>query len=165
MSEDLQSDRIQSNSREMSVNSEANEDLTDSTEVLAKSGSSLISQRATIAGVFFDIALFVADVEHMKFILDSGKQSIDNYGLLLGLLCTSLALQLLVGLLLFVRGFGESSEPTKSDVQWTKIIDNIIVGLVSAIALVNVLVTVFGDRTESVSHYRQVYNCSAQRSF
>lgn len=158
-------DAFEGTSPQMSASSDEKTDSADSSEPLVKPGSSLISQRATIAGVFFDIALFVADVEHLKFIIDSGKESIDNYGLMLGLLCASLSVQFLVGFLLFVRGFAESPQTTKSDIKWTKIIDNIIVGLVSVIALVNVLVTVFGDRTESVAHYKQVYNCSTLRSF
>ena len=54
---------------------------------------SIVNQRITIAGGFLDVALFVADVEHLKFIFDTGKQDIEYYDLLLGLLFTSLALQ------------------------------------------------------------------------
>ena len=54
---------------------------------------SVISQRITIAGGFLDVALFVADVEHLKFIFDTGKDDIDYYNLLLVLLITSLVLQ------------------------------------------------------------------------
>ena len=56
---------------------------------------SIVSQRMSIAGGFLDVALFVADVEHLKFIFDTGKADIEYYDLLLGLLFSSLTLQVL----------------------------------------------------------------------
>ena len=156
MSNKPKTSEIACNSGEPSV------DYNEGDKTIVKSeGQSLVSQRMTIAGVFFDIALFVADVEHLKFVIDEGKETLDNYALLLGLLIGSLSIQILVGVLLFVRGFKQDSDPedTKS-IDWTKVIDNIIVGLVSVIALINILVTVFGDRTESVANYRATHNCS-----
>lgn len=152
-----------SNNRRITSNtcSETNGDCTERDGLPVKVDSnSIVGQRMTIAGVFFDIALFVADVEHMKFIIDSGKESIDNYHLLLGLLIGSLSLQLLVGVLLFISGFSKHSDEPKEGTDWTKIMDNIIVGLVSLIALINILVTIFGDRTESVAHFCTTHNCT-----
>lgn len=62
------------------------------TTVSSPSGFRL-AQHMTIAGSFLDFALFVADVEHLKFILDSGKDRINYYTLLVVLIIGSLALQ------------------------------------------------------------------------
>lgn len=53
------------------------------------------SYQMTIAGGFLDFALFVADVEHLKFILDAGKDDIKYYTLLLILLISSLLIQVM----------------------------------------------------------------------
>lgn len=52
-----------------------------------------LAQHMTIAGSFLDFALFVADVEHLKFILDAGKNNVNYYILLIMLLVGSLILQ------------------------------------------------------------------------
>lgn len=62
------------------------------TTVSSPSGFRL-AQHMTIAGSFLDFALFVADVEHLKFILDAGKDKINYYTLLVVLLIGSLSLQ------------------------------------------------------------------------
>ena len=62
------------------------------TTVSSPSGYKL-AQQMTIAGSFLDFALFVADVEHLKFILDLGTRRVTYYAFLLGLLITSLTLQ------------------------------------------------------------------------
>lgn len=128
-------------------------------------------QQMTIAGSFLDFALFVADVEHFKFVLDAGKENIQYYYLLVTLLCTSLVLQVsrfqpllqtnlisqlvVVGLLL-VAGFrkpqtkapnGETGEAPKEQAD---LLNYIILGLVTFIAIINVFITVFGDRMSSV---------------
>lgn len=53
------------------------------------------SYQITIAGGFLDFALFVADVEHLKFVLDAGKDDIKYYTLLLILLISSLLIQVI----------------------------------------------------------------------
>ena len=51
------------------------------------------AQHLTIAGGFLDFALFVADVEHLKFLLDTGSEHVKYYVLLIIMLCASLILQ------------------------------------------------------------------------
>lgn len=51
------------------------------------------AQHLTIAGGFLDFALFVADVEHLKYLLDVGSDHVKYYILLIILLCASLILQ------------------------------------------------------------------------
>lgn len=140
------------------------------------SSESVVSQRITIAGGFLDIALFVADVEHLKFIFDTGKDDIDYYNLLVGLLFTSLALQVMlervalrltrvsqiaVGVLLFIVGFSKSGEQTLREAKWTKIVNHLIIGMVSLIAVIEIFVTKFGDRGESIVQYSQRHDCRA----
>lgn len=55
--------------------------------------SSMISKRVTIAGGFLDFALFTANVEHLKFIIETGPDDVSHYTMLLWLLFISLGLQ------------------------------------------------------------------------
>ncbi len=65
----------------------------EATDEEGEDSRSLVKQRITIAGGFLDFALFVADVGHLKFIIETGPQDTKSYDLLLGLLITSLSLQ------------------------------------------------------------------------
>jgi len=65
----------------------------EATDEEGENSRSLVKQRITIAGGFLDFALFVADVGHLKFIIETGPQDTKSYDLLLGLLITSLSLQ------------------------------------------------------------------------
>jgi hypothetical protein len=65
----------------------------EATDEEGQDSRSLVKQRITIAGGFLDFALFVADVGHLKFIIETGPQDTKSYDLLLGLLITSLSLQ------------------------------------------------------------------------
>jgi hypothetical protein len=66
---------------------------TKATDEERADSQSVVKQRVTIAGGFLDFALFVADVGHLKFIIDTGPQDTKSYDFLLGLLITSLSLQ------------------------------------------------------------------------
>ncbi len=61
--------------------------------------------------------------------------------------------------MLFVVGFSKTSNQTKEEAKWTQIINHIILALVSLIAIVNVFITVFGDRGETVARFRTRHNC------
>ncbi|CAG2116535.1 unnamed protein product [Medioppia subpectinata] len=122
--------------------------------------NAVVSQRMTIAGGFLDVALFVADVEHLKFVIETGKDSVRYYTLLMTLLLLSLILQIVVGILLFVMGIRKVSEQTETQAKWTKVLNHTIVGLVFMIALTNILITSFGDRGETLSNYISNHNCS-----
>ena len=66
---------------------------TTTTKLTSPTSGYRMIQHMTLAGSFLDFALFVADVEHLKFLLDSGKDNVKYYVLLMVLLITSLALQ------------------------------------------------------------------------
>jgi hypothetical protein len=53
---------------------------------------SIVSKRLTIAGGFLDFALFSANVEHLKFVVETGHL-MKHFELLLSLLIISLVLQ------------------------------------------------------------------------
>jgi hypothetical protein len=53
---------------------------------------SIVSKRLTIAGGFLDFALFSANVEHLKFVVETGHL-MKHYELLLSLLIISLVMQ------------------------------------------------------------------------
>lgn len=55
--------------------------------------ASMISKRVTIAGGFLDFALFTANVEHLKFVIETGPDDVSHYTMLLWLLFISLGLQ------------------------------------------------------------------------
>ena len=141
-----------------------------------------LAQQMTIAGSFLDFALFVADVEHLKFLFDAGEENIKYYKFLIRMLILSLALQLIVVVLLVVVGFRKPKDQTittrnvpidESNVGpesnrntvtnevitsgSTNILNHIIICLVTIIAIVNVFVTVFGDRsaTTMIEHFKR----------
>lgn len=60
---------------------------------------------------------------------------------------------------MFVVGFGKNSNQTKEEAKWTQILNHVILGLVSLIAVVNVFITTFGDRGETVTRFRSRHNC------
>jgi hypothetical protein len=61
--------------------------------------------------------------------------------------------------LLFVVGFSNNSNQTKQQAKWTQILNHVILGLVSLIAITNVFITTFGDRGETVARFRTRHNC------
>lgn len=60
---------------------------------VTSSSSQRLAQHMTVAGSFLDLALFVADVEHLKYLLDVGKANVKYYNLLLFLIGASMFLQ------------------------------------------------------------------------
>lgn len=148
------------------VQSIANADKSGDQSVKDETDSyrSVISQRMTIAGVFFDIALFVSDVEHLKFTIDWGRDAIENYSLILGLLISSLSLQLIVGALLFSLSVKKTKNQSASEANTTGLLYHVIIGLVTVIALINICATIFGDRGDAITRFSAIvkdrYNCT-----
>ncbi|KAH7636546.1 hypothetical protein DERF_002555 [Dermatophagoides farinae] len=162
------------------------------------------AQHLTIAGGFLDFALFVADVEHLKYLLDVGSDHVKYYILLIILLCASLILQLVVVFLMFIVGFknnkpratyqrsfkksnndktGEElssnqngQQPSSSstsisvpfnenqmvsinDKEKVDTINHLTICLVTIIAILNVFITVFGDRSSiNFEHMKHLSN-------
>ncbi|OTF74642.1 hypothetical protein BLA29_009321 [Euroglyphus maynei] len=146
------------------------------------------AQHLTIAGGFLDFALFVADVEHLKFLLDTGSDHVKYYTLLIVMICASLILQNNKPKATYQRSFkakdGNKTESSYQNGQQTssatsqsisvpfeknqivsindkekvETINHITICLVTLIAILNVFITVFGDRTsinvEKMNHLR-----------
>jgi hypothetical protein len=58
------------------MNEREEQSQTKQTDQERNDSQSLVNQRITIAGGFLDFALFIADVEHLKFIIDTGKEDV-----------------------------------------------------------------------------------------
>jgi Tfp pilus assembly protein PilO len=58
------------------INEREEQSQTKQTDEEKKNSQSYINQRITIAGGFLDFALFVADIEHLKFIIETGKEDV-----------------------------------------------------------------------------------------
>lgn len=61
--------------------------------------------------------------------------------------------------MLFIVGFSKDSNQTKEEAKWTQIINYTILGLVSLITIINVFITTFGDRGETITRFRTRHNC------
>ncbi|KFM68874.1 Ninjurin-2, partial [Stegodyphus mimosarum] len=106
-------------------------------------GSHLMTRRITIAGGFLDIALFTANCEQLKFVLELGYFDI-YYKHVLGLLITSLVLQLLVGLTMFLLGCQVIK--SASDETYSNFLNHTTMGLVALITIVNIFISTFGPK-------------------
>ncbi|GBL96469.1 hypothetical protein AVEN_229923-1 [Araneus ventricosus] len=109
-------------------------------------GNHLITRRITIAGGFLDIALFTTNCEQMKFVLELGEFHV-YYHQVLGLLITSLILQLLVGLTMFLLGchviHKDSSET------YSNVLNHVTMGLVALITIINIFISTFGPKGDA----------------
>nr|XP_027206280.1 probable serine/threonine-protein kinase vps15 isoform X2 [Dermatophagoides pteronyssinus] len=156
------------------------------------------AQHLTIAGGFLDFALFVADVEHLKFLLDTGSEHVKYYVLLIIMLCASLILQNNKPKTTYQRSFkannnnnnnknndnkmetlnSNEQQPQQQqsattsisvpfetnqkisvdDKDKVEIINHITICIVTLIAILNVFITVFGDRNsitiEKMNHFK-----------
>lgn len=106
--------------------------------------SILSIRRSAIASGFFDFVLFNSNVEHLRFVLQT--DDMNHYTLLLVLLSTSLVLQVIVGILIFIVGFSDLKRLTQQKKNVMEILNHISIGLVALIAVINVVITSFDDR-------------------
>jgi hypothetical protein len=58
------------------MNEREEQSQTKQTDQESRDSQSIVNQRITIAGGFLDFALFIADVEHLKFIIETGKEDV-----------------------------------------------------------------------------------------
>ncbi|XP_054709622.1 ninjurin-B-like [Uloborus diversus] len=106
-------------------------------------GSQLMTRRITIAGGFLDIALFTANCEQLKFVLELGNFHI-YYQQVLGLIITSLILQLLVGFTMFLLGCKVLKKT--SDETYNNFLNHSTMVLVTLITVVNIFISTFGPK-------------------
>ncbi|XP_011315166.1 ninjurin-2 isoform X4 [Fopius arisanus] len=97
--------------------------------------------KKTIAQGMLDIALLTANASQLKYILQVGKQH-EFYTLMLTLICVSIGLQAIVGLLFIAVG---GLDINRRRDQWAaNIINDVILIGVFIISLTNVVISGFG---------------------
>lgn len=105
--------------------------------------NNIMTRRITIAGGFLDIALFTANIEQLKFILEVGPFYI-YYRQVLGLIITSLVLQMLVGLTMFLLGCHVMKKIDEET--YSNYLNHLTMGLVALITIVNIFIGTFGPK-------------------
>ncbi|XP_055389627.1 ninjurin-2 isoform X2 [Condylostylus longicornis] len=103
--------------------------------------------KKTIAQGMLDIALLTANASQLKYILQVGERH-DFYKLMLGLISTSIILQLLVGVLFVI--IGSLNINRKAEQAASIILNDVILIFVFVISVVNVIISGFG--IEHASH-------------
>ncbi|XP_064119753.1 ninjurin-1-like isoform X4 [Macrobrachium nipponense] len=97
--------------------------------------------KKTIAQGMLDIALLTANASQLKYVLQLGK-GYEFYSVMLGLIITSLVLQVLVGVLFLIIGGMNINDPQQHTA--ADILNNIIVAFLFVISVVNVVLSAFG---------------------
>lgn len=97
--------------------------------------------KKTIAQGMLDIALLTANASQLKYVLQVGE-SHEFYSLMLGLIITSLVLQVVVGVMFLVIGGMDINDHTQHKA--ANILNNIIVLFLFIISVDNVILSSFG---------------------
>lgn len=97
--------------------------------------------RKTVAQGMLDIALLTANASQLRYVLSLGERH-ENYELMVGLIVTSLVLQILVGILFLIIGALNINKIEQQ--RAANILNNIITLMLFAITLINVVLNSFG---------------------
>lgn len=97
--------------------------------------------KKTIAQGMLDIALLTANASQLKYVLQVGDKH-EFYSLMLGLIVTSLVLQVVVGVMFLIIGGMDINDPSQHKA--ADILNNIIVIFLFVISVVNVVLSAFG---------------------
>lgn len=100
--------------------------------------------KKTIAQGMLDIALLTANASQLKYILQVGPRH-EFYALMLGLISTSMILQVLNGIIMVILSTSYNINKTKHHVSATILNDIVLAGIV-LITTVNVVIGVFDMR-------------------
>uniref|UniRef100_A0A2P2I558 Ninjurin-2-like n=1 Tax=Hirondellea gigas TaxID=1518452 RepID=A0A2P2I558_9CRUS len=97
--------------------------------------------RKTVAQGMLDIALLTANASQLRYVLSLGDRH-EYYGLMIGLISTSLVLQVLLGIMILVIG---ALNINKLDQQVAaSILNNVITALTIVLTVINVALNSFG---------------------
>ncbi|KAL7641471.1 UNVERIFIED_CONTAM: hypothetical protein RMT77_007342 [Armadillidium vulgare] len=99
--------------------------------------------KKTIAQGMLDIALLTANASQLRYVLGLGEQH-EFYEIMLGLIITSITLQVLVGILFLIIGIIDINEPENHFS--ANILNNIAVVLIFIISVMNIIINAFGIR-------------------
>ncbi|XP_042884990.1 ninjurin-1-like isoform X1 [Penaeus japonicus] len=97
--------------------------------------------KKTVAQGMLDIALLTANASQLKYVLRIGEKH-EFYSLMLGLIITSLVLQVLVGVFFLIIGGMDINDPKQHTV--ADILNNVILLFVFLISVDNVVLSSFG---------------------
>ncbi|KAK8736225.1 hypothetical protein OTU49_004880 [Cherax quadricarinatus] len=97
--------------------------------------------KKTVAQGMLDVALLTANASQLKYVLEVGEQH-PYYAVMLGLIITSLVLQVLVGVLFMIIGGMDINDPEQQTA--ANILNNIILIFVFIISVDNVIISSFG---------------------
>ncbi len=64
----------------------------------------------------------------------------------------------MAGLLLFIMGFADTSNLTRQQATWNGYLNYVTMGIISVIAILNIIISSFGDRAETVIRIRARHN-------
>lgn len=104
--------------------------------------ANIYATRKTVAQGMMDIALLTANASQLKHVLATAETH-DYYLISLTLIGTSMALQVIVGILLVVVGRWNINKRKEQSI--ANITNNLIVVIIFLITVINVLITAFGD--------------------
>uniref|UniRef100_A0A0P4W3Q8 Ninjurin-2 n=1 Tax=Scylla olivacea TaxID=85551 RepID=A0A0P4W3Q8_SCYOL len=97
--------------------------------------------KKTVAQGMLDVALLTANASQLKYVLSVGEAH-DFYHIMLGLITTSLVLQVAVGVLFMINGMMNINDPEQQSA--ANILNNVIVVFVFIISVLNVIISSFG---------------------
>merc|ERR1712241_1555719 len=98
--------------------------------------------KKTITQGMLDVALLTANASQLKFVLTAGEKY-ENYSVALGLIITSIVLQLLAGILFLAVGFLNIDEDEKQQRRADKVNDTATI-VVFIISFMNIVMGAFG---------------------
>ncbi|XP_024147782.1 ninjurin-2 isoform X1 [Oryzias melastigma] len=104
----------------------------------------LYATKKTAAEGMLDIALFLANITHMKTVIEQGA-GYRYYIAVLTLISFSLALQIVAGVLIIIIARLELTR-LSSCRRWLEFLNNVITGIVFLTLLVNILKAAFGTQ-------------------
>ncbi|XP_075228904.1 ninjurin C isoform X1 [Lycorma delicatula] len=114
--------------------------------------------KKTIAQGMLDIALLTANASQLKYILQVGHKH-EFYTLMLGLITTSIILQICVGILFLIIGGLDLNK--QNDRQPAIILNDIILIMIFLISLINVIISSFG--IQHSGHASEIYQSSTNK--
>uniref|UniRef100_A0A8C7WNW0 Ninjurin-2 n=1 Tax=Oryzias sinensis TaxID=183150 RepID=A0A8C7WNW0_9TELE len=104
----------------------------------------LYATKKTAAEGMLDIALFLANITHMKTVIEQGA-GYRYYAAVLTLISFSLALQIVAGVLIIIIARVELTR-LPSCRRWLDFLNNVITGIVFLTLLVNIIKAAFGTQ-------------------
>ncbi|XP_067347119.1 ninjurin-2-like isoform X6 [Channa argus] len=108
----------------------------------------LYATKKSAAEGMLDIALFLANITHMKTVIEQGA-GYRYYVAVLTLISFSLALQIVAGVLIIIIARFEMTRLSSCQ-QWLNILNNLITGIIFLTLIINIIKGAFGTQRSSL---------------